>query len=129
MSSYGSRVYQVGWIRRNDAVRSFLTAAWLGWQIESNWADPLLFLGYSIARPITGVLILVVMYNVITDGATSEPIFAYIYNRRETGSTNRYVLEFLPARVDGNREESSCVRVDKGSVRPPWAVLHVGLNP
>jgi ABC-2 type transport system permease protein len=74
-----SRVFEVGWVRRSDAMRSFLTAAWLGWQIESNWADPLLFLIYSIARPITGVLILVVMYNVITNGATDEPIFAYIY--------------------------------------------------
>ncbi len=59
--------------------RTFKTAAWLGWQIESNWADPLLFAVYSIARPVASVLILVVMYSVITNGALKEPIFAYIY--------------------------------------------------
>lgn len=66
-------------VRRSNALRTFVTAAWLGWQIESNWADPFLFAVYSIARPIASVLILVVMYSVITDGATGEPIFAYIY--------------------------------------------------
>jgi len=38
---------------------------WLGWQIESNWADPLLFFIYSIARPLGGILILVFMYYVV----------------------------------------------------------------
>lgn len=66
-------------IQKRDGLRSFLVASWLGWQIESNWTDPFLFAIYSIVRPLAGVLILVVMYSVITDGATQEPIFAYIY--------------------------------------------------
>jgi ABC-2 type transport system permease protein len=65
--------------RRSDGLRSFAVAAWLGWQIESNWADPFLFAIYSIARPIASALILVVMYSVITNGAFQEPIFPYIY--------------------------------------------------
>ncbi|MBI4772372.1 MAG: ABC transporter permease [Chloroflexi bacterium] len=59
--------------------RSFRFAAWLGWQSESNWADPFVFAIYSVVKPIASVLILVVMYNVITHGATDSPIFAYIY--------------------------------------------------
>ena len=50
--SFGLRVIDHPLIRRNDALLSFFTAAWLGWQIESNWADPFLFAIYSIARPI-----------------------------------------------------------------------------
>ena len=73
------RILDIPIIRQSSAMRSFVTAAWLGWQIESNWADPFLFAIYSIARPIAGVLILVIMYSVITDGATDRPIFAYIY--------------------------------------------------
>ena len=76
---FGLRIVNHPFIRRSDSLRSFFTAAWLGWQIESNWADPFLFAIYSIARPISGVMILVLMYNVITNGATGEPIFAYIY--------------------------------------------------
>ncbi len=73
------RILSIPFVRRSNALRTFITAAWLGWQIESNWADPFLFAVYSIARPIAGVLILVVMYSVITNGALGEPIFAYIY--------------------------------------------------
>ncbi|MGF1505980.1 MAG: ABC transporter permease [Chloroflexi bacterium] len=74
-----SRLLDLPLLRRSDALRTFSIAAWLGWQIESNWADPLLFAVYAIARPVASVLILVVMYSVITEGATQEPIFAYIY--------------------------------------------------
>jgi ABC-2 type transport system permease protein len=54
-------------------------AAWLGWQIESNWTDPFLFAVYSIIKPIAGAAILVVMYGVITRGDFASPLFAYIF--------------------------------------------------
>jgi ABC-2 type transport system permease protein len=73
------RILDNSLVRRSDSLRSFLIATWLGWQIESNWADPFLFAIYSIARPLASALILVVMYSVITDGAFQEPIFPYIY--------------------------------------------------
>ena len=49
----------------------------MGWQIESNWTDPLLFFIYSIARPLGGVLILVFMYHVVAraGGATMLGFF------------------------------------------------------
>jgi ABC-2 type transport system permease protein len=59
--------------------RSFRVAAWLGWQIESNWTDPFLFAIYSIVKPLAGAAILVVMYSVITHGNFASPIFSYIY--------------------------------------------------
>ena len=45
--------------------RTLRVGYWLGWQIESNWTDPLLFFIYSVARPLGGVLILVFMYHVV----------------------------------------------------------------
>ncbi len=54
-------------------------ATWLGWQIESNWTDPLLFATYSIIKPLAGASILVVMYAVITHGNFSAPMFQWIY--------------------------------------------------
>lgn len=59
--------------------RSFYVAAWLGWQIESNWTDPFLFAIYSIVKPLASAAILVVMYSVITQGNFSDPLFPYIY--------------------------------------------------
>ncbi|MEN6300177.1 MAG: ABC transporter permease, partial [Anaerolineaceae bacterium] len=60
-------------------MRSFRLAAWLGWQIESNWTDPFLFAIYSIIKPLAAAAILVVMYSVITNGNFTAPIFSYIY--------------------------------------------------
>lgn len=61
------------------SLRSFKIAAWLGWQIESNWTDPFLFLVYSIVKPISGAAILVVMYGLITQGDFTSPLFSYIF--------------------------------------------------
>jgi len=59
--------------------RSFRMAAWLGWQIESNWTDPFLFAIYSFVKPISTAAILVVMYGIITQGDFESPIFTYMY--------------------------------------------------
>jgi ABC-2 type transport system permease protein len=66
-------------VTRSEAWRSFKIAAWLGWQITSNWTDPLMFAIYSIVRPVSRAAILVVMYGVITQGNFSNPLFPYIF--------------------------------------------------
>lgn len=48
--------------------RTLRVSFWLGWQIETNWTDPLLFFIYSLAKPLGGVLILVFMYFVVARG-------------------------------------------------------------
>lgn len=58
---------------------SLRAAAWLGWQTESNWTDPLLFAVYSIVKPISASLILVVLYYVITRGRTASDFFAFMF--------------------------------------------------
>jgi ABC-2 type transport system permease protein len=46
----------------------YSTAVRLGWAVSSNWTRPLTFVIYTILRPISGALILVIMYSVITRG-------------------------------------------------------------
>ncbi|MBI0584442.1 MAG: ABC transporter permease [Methanomassiliicoccus sp.] len=61
-------------------LRTFRYAAWLGWQMESNWTRPWLFLLYSIVRPIAATLILVVMFLVIKQGVADDPVmFTYVF--------------------------------------------------
>ena len=48
---------------------TFKSAAWLGWQMESNWTEPWLFLLYSIVRPLAGVGIVVFMYLAVSTAA------------------------------------------------------------
>lgn len=64
-----SRTEGRGWI---DIRRSFATAVRLGWQMEANWTDPLLFFIYSVAKPLASALILVVMLDVISGGARPD---------------------------------------------------------
>jgi ABC-2 type transport system permease protein len=55
-----------------DAARSFRTATLLGWQMEANWTDPILFFIYSVAKPVSSALILVLMLEVIGGAAGRE---------------------------------------------------------
>lgn len=59
--------------------RSFWPAAWLGWQIESNWTDPFLFFAFSILKPVASVMILVFMFRAVANPGTSPDMYAYIY--------------------------------------------------
>ncbi len=61
-----------------ESLRTFRTAAWLGWQIESNWADPFVFLSFTILRPLATALMLLIMYQVIA-GGQRDAFFSYLY--------------------------------------------------
>src|SRR5262249_50384506 len=62
-----------GWLRH------FRSAAWLGWQVESNWADPYVFAVYALARPLALSLILVAIYAVVSGGQLHGDRFTWIY--------------------------------------------------
>jgi ABC-2 type transport system permease protein len=72
----GSGDGPVSELRQN--VRTFRIAAWLGWQVEGNWADPLVFFIFTILRPMASALILYVMYEVIR-GGQRDSFFDYLY--------------------------------------------------
>ena len=59
--------------------RTFFPAAWLGWQVESNWTDPFVFFVFSVLKPMAGVMILVFMYRAVSGTGIESPIYAYIY--------------------------------------------------
>ena len=55
-----------------DTIRNLRTAAFLGWRVEANWTDPLLFLIYTVVKPIASLLLLVVMISIIGAGGTGS---------------------------------------------------------
>ncbi len=55
-----------------DSWRTFRTAIGLGWAIEANWSDPFLFAVYTMAKPLAAAGILVIMFQVITQGQGTE---------------------------------------------------------
>jgi ABC-2 type transport system permease protein len=64
--------------------KTLKTAAWLGWQMESNWTQPFLFAIYSILKPIAGTMILVLMYWVVINPSygnvgEDEVMFSFLY--------------------------------------------------
>ncbi len=60
-----------------DRLRSFRTAASLGWKMEANWTDPILFFTYSVAKPVSSTLLLVAMLQVIA-GASSQQYRSFV---------------------------------------------------
>jgi len=61
------------------ATARFRTAAWLGWQIEANWADPLVFVVYSVSRPLAVALILTGMYWAVRGAGVHQAAFLGFY--------------------------------------------------
>ncbi|HJT79035.1 MAG TPA: ABC transporter permease [Gemmataceae bacterium] len=62
--------------------RTLRTSAWLGWQIDSNWASPWLFALYVLIKPLTGSLMLVCMYwaaRAATHGAVAAGFLPFLY--------------------------------------------------
>lgn len=55
------------------------TGAWLGWQVEANWADPFLFVAYSVAKPLATTLILFLMVKVVATGAATTAAFHQLF--------------------------------------------------
>jgi len=80
-----------------DVWKSFVTATRLGWQMEANWTDPLLFFIYSVAKPLASTLIFVVMIEVIGGNSTRE-FRAFVV----VGSTPTQVFQSLGAAVNRN---------------------------
>ena len=62
-----------------ERLRPLRASAWLGFQIESNWSDPIVFAVYALAKPLATSLILLAMYKVVIGGAISDPRFVALY--------------------------------------------------
>jgi len=67
------------------AVKSFIRSAWysawLGWKLETNWADPLTFAGYYLLRPFAGLLIVGFIFVIgsFAGGNTNAQYFTYLF--------------------------------------------------
>jgi ABC-2 type transport system permease protein len=61
-----------------EAWRGFRTAVRLGWQTEANWTDPILFVIYSVAKPVGAALILIFMVDIITAGQADPGVRAFV---------------------------------------------------
>jgi len=81
------------------------TAAWLGWQVEGNWADPVLFAIYVLARPLATALILAAMYGAVRAHAAPPAVFAGFFVANAFHAYVNKVLVGLGWAVFEEREE------------------------
>jgi len=54
--------------------RTLRLAAWLGWQLETNWASPWLFALYMLVKPVCGSLMLVCMFYAVDQAAKADSL-------------------------------------------------------
>lgn len=62
--------------------RTLRWAAWLGWQIDSNWANPWLFILYVMVKPLAGAMLLVCMFWAVRaagHGAVTAGFLPFLY--------------------------------------------------
>ena len=62
--------------RQVDVIRA---SAWLGWQIDANWADPFTFLVFSIAKPLATSLILYFMVRIVSPASATGDTFLFLF--------------------------------------------------
>lgn len=60
-------------------IKTLAHAAWLGWKVESNWADPFVFTIYQVVKPLSASLTIIVMYWAVTGGKTGSELFVFAY--------------------------------------------------
>jgi ABC-2 type transport system permease protein len=66
----------------NAILRTVKQAIWVGWKVETNWADPLVFAIYYLIRPIAGLLIvgfIFIIGSFASGGAINPQYFAYMF--------------------------------------------------
>jgi len=66
----------------NAILRTIKQAVWVGWKVETNWADPLVFAIYYMIRPIAGLLIVGFVFLIgsfASGGALNSQYFAYMF--------------------------------------------------
>src|SRR5580704_3889448 len=65
-----------------EHLRTLRLSAWLGWQLETNWASPWLFAIYMLIKPVCGSLMLVCMFYATrsaTGGRVPAEFLPYLY--------------------------------------------------
>jgi ABC-2 type transport system permease protein len=62
-------------------LRTVKQAVWVGWKVETNWADPLVFAIYYLIRPIAGLLIVgfIFLIGSAVSGAIDPGLFAFLF--------------------------------------------------
>ncbi|MEM1946793.1 MAG: hypothetical protein QW614_04690 [Candidatus Caldarchaeum sp.] len=62
-------------------LRMVSASAWVGWQVESNWTEPLIFIGLQVIRPLASTLLFPLLYVVgmsFVGGKTDPSYLTYI---------------------------------------------------
>src|SRR5258708_8570148 len=86
-------------IARTRTWQTLRTAAWLEWQSQGNWTNPLLFLLYLVVRPLTAALVLVFMYWVISGYRSHGAFFGFLIVGSAAWSFVDQVMAGLPPTV------------------------------
>jgi len=116
----------------NAILRTVKQAVWVGWKVETNWADPLVFAIYYMIRPIAGLLIVGFVFLIgsfASGGALNSQYFAYMF----IGNTFfLYVLQVMQTMTMLIHEDRSHYEVLKHIYLTPgslsWYIVGRALN-
>jgi len=113
-------------------LRTIKQAAWLGWKVETNWADPFVFAIYYLIRPLAGLLIvgfIFIIGSFASGGAFNPEYFTYMFIGN---SFFIYVLQIMMTMTILIHEDRAHYEVMKHIYLSPgslsWYILGRALN-
>jgi len=116
----------------NAILRTVKQAIWVGWKVETNWADPLVFAIYYLIRPIAGLLIVGFVFLIgsfASGGALNSQYFVYMFIGN---SFFLYVLQVMQTMTMLIHEDRSHYEVLKHIYLTPgslsWYIVGRALN-
>ncbi|MCI0340311.1 MAG: ABC transporter permease [Planctomycetales bacterium] len=93
------------------AARSFRSAAWLGWSVDTNWADPVTIGTLLVVRPLAATMLLVLIFEVARGTGSADPRFAHLYVGTAFYTILGATLHAISFVVMDDRERYETIRV------------------
>ena len=91
-------------------LRILWAALWLSWEIETNWTSPLLYMFYSVIRPLFGMLIVIFVYKVLSYRNPDEELFWFLYVGNSLGLLLLGGLQGLATVLHDDREHYATLK-------------------
>ncbi len=101
---------EVTTLTATEIFRGFRANIKLGWNMEGNWAPPLVYLCIALVAPIAGVLMLVFMYLVVLGGSSEQSFLAFLLAGSAVYMFVRLILQGSGMSVVEDREHYRILR-------------------
>ncbi|MCD6310454.1 MAG: ABC transporter permease [Candidatus Eremiobacteraeota bacterium] len=93
-----------------NIIQTLRSSFWLSWELETNWTSPLLYILYSVIRPLFSMLIVIFIYKVLSYRKPNEELFQFLYVGNSLGLFLLGGLQGLSTVLHDDREHYATLK-------------------